>query len=101
MDANYTSRSLLGHASLAEDIAIDATGMLDRLRAGRIPHEGELLGVKAVAGNMAYALRALAEQHCPGHVASADDSKVCGNCGAHVEPRECQTCGDTSLTCPH
>jgi len=25
------------------------------------------------------------EETCPGHVASADDSKVCGRCGVHVD----------------
>lgn len=85
MDKNYTSKSLVGHAGLADDIVEDATGMLERLKAGQTPSEGELLGIKAVAGNMTYALRALAEHNCPGHVASPGDSNICDNCGVNVK----------------
>ena len=25
------------------------------------------------------------EEDCPGHVASGSDSKICGNCGVHID----------------
>jgi hypothetical protein len=31
------------------------------------------------------AVALLPEEYCPGHVASASDSKVCARCGTHVD----------------
>ena len=82
------TRMQVTSVSIATDVATLGVTILE----GYIPTVGQLVSVQGTqtatsggAPNFNVTPYAFTEENCPGHVASASNSKICGRCGTHID----------------